>query len=471
MSDTMKKGLKIAIPLLAAVLISVIPAPEGLTQPAMIYAGIFVCVVAWLIVRAVPDWAAFLVAIAAYVVFGLAKFSDVFASFSDSTIWVLFGAFGISTVIAKTGLVKRLAFWVLRVFPETYVGQLSAFFTTGIVISPFIPALIGKGVIMSPIAAAASKALGYTKRSKAATGIFLAVWVTTGILGYAFMTGAAPVLITIGMLPSDQQADWTWTRWFLACAVWFVIAAVLSYIVILFLSGATKKGEGAIAAPEKGFAKKQLEEMGPMSSAEKATIVLLVAAIIGWIFGSKIGLSAAVVSVAVFAIMAMIGLADTKDVTEKMPWDTLILIGGILSLASLLTKLGISTWLAGVMEPIASPIVSNPYVYVFAVCVLTYLVRLVVVSSTATQVIFLAALGGVATAAGINPFVTLFVCGASTNVWHLRFTNNVFIPILRATGDDMCEHEDTVPFDIAFMVINTVACLASVPVWQAMGLA
>lgn len=471
MSDTMKKGLKIAIPLLAAVLISVIPAPEGLTQPAMIYAGIFVCVVAWLIVRAVPDWAAFLVAIAAYVVFGLAKFSDVFASFSDSTIWVLFGAFGISTVIAKTGLVKRLAFWVLRMFPETYVGQLSAFFTTGIVISPFIPALIGKGVIMSPIAAAASKALGYAKRSKAATGIFLAVWVTTGILGYAFMTGAAPVLITIGMLPSDQQADWTWTRWFLACAVWFVIVAVLSYIVILFLSGASKKGEGAIAAPEKGFAKKQLEKMGPMSSAEKATIVLLVVAVIGWIFGSKIGLSAAVVSVAVFAIMATIGLADTKDVTEKMPWDTLILIGGILSLASLLTKLGISTWLAGVMEPIASPIVSNPYVYVFAVCVLTYLVRLVVVSSTATQVIFLAALGGVATATGINPFVTLFVCGASTNVWHLRFTNNVFIPILRATGDDMCEHEDTVPFDIAFMVINTVACLASVPVWQAMGLA
>ncbi len=470
MSQSVARGLKVVIPLLVALLIGVAPAPEGLTQQAMIYVGIFVCVVAWLVVRAVPDWAAFLTAIAAYVVFGLAKFSEVFASFADSTIWVLFGAFGISTVIAKTGLVKRLAFWVLRLFPENYRGQMTAFFTTGIIISPFIPALIGKGVILSPIAAAASKALGYAKRSKAATGLFLAVWVTAGILGYAFMTGAAPVLITIGMLPADQQADWTWVRWFMACAVWFVAVALLSYVAILFLSGATRDDD-AIQHIEKGFAKKQLEELGPMSRDEKLTVVLLVLAVVGWIFGSKVGLSAAVVSVSIFAIMALVGLADTNDVTNKMPWDTLILIGGILALASLLTKLGISTWLAGVMAPIAAPIVANPYLYVFAVCVLTYLVRLVVVSSVATQVIFLAALGGVATASGINPFVTLFVCGASTNVWHLRFTNNVFIPILRATDGEMCEHEDTLPFDFAFMVINLVACLASVPVWQAMGLA
>ena len=118
MSGTVKKVLKIVLPMIVALIIGAIPAPEGLTQPAMIYAGIFVCVVAWLVLRAVPDWAAFLACLTAYVVFGLAKFGDVFSSFADGTIWVLFGAFGISTVIAKTGLVKRLAFWVLRLFPK-----------------------------------------------------------------------------------------------------------------------------------------------------------------------------------------------------------------------------------------------------------------------------------------------------------------------------------------------------------------
>lgn len=490
MSETMKKGLKIVIPMIIAVVIALLQPPEGLERPAMIYMGIFECVVVWLVLNVVPDWAAFLACIAAYAVFNVAKFGVVFAPFADTTIWLLIGAFGISVAIVKTGLVRRLAFSILRLFPESYKGQVSAFYTTGLVVTPFIPALIGKGVILAPIASAASKALGYAKSSKAATGLFLTIWVTSGILGYAFLTGAAPAMITVGMLPADQQANWTWTNWFLAAAVWFVVTAVLCYIAILVLydprkdksvkgaSGAEAGcGDEAVAMAadntlvrEKGFAKKQLAAMGPMSRDEKITAVLLAAAILGWIFGSKIGINAATVSITVLAIMAVIGLVNTKDFTSCIPWDTVIFIGGILSLASLLTQLGISTWLATLMGPIAGPVVSNPYIFIIVVCLLTYVMRFVVVSSIATQVIFLAALGGVGAAAGINPFIILFVCGNATDVWHLKFTNNVFVPILGATKGEMCEHKDTMPFNIAFMVINLIACLASVPVWQMMGL-
>ena len=473
MSESMKKGLKITIPIIIGVIIAFIQPPEGLTQQAMIYMGIFECVVVWLMLGAVPDWAAFLACISAYVVFNVAKFGVVFAPFADSTVWLLIGAFGMTCALIKTGLVKRLAFGILSLFPESYRGQLTAFYVAGFAITPWIPAKIGKGVMVTPIAAAATKALGYPARSKAATGIFLSVWVTTGILGYAFLTGAAPVMITIGMLPADQQANWTWMSWLGACAVWLIIVAVLSYVVLLVLYGPKKgaQADGDVkTAFEKGFAKKQLREMGPMSREEKLTGILVLVAIIGWIFGSKVGLSAPVIAVGVFAIMAVIGLVDTKDLTSGIPWDTAIFIGGILSLASLLTQLGISTWIATLMEPVAGPIVANPYIYVAAVCVLTYLARLVVVSSTATQVIFLAALGGVASAAGINPFVTLFVCLCSTAVWHLPFTNNEFIPLLGTQKGEMCEHADTLPFNWAYMAINMIGCLASVPVWQMLGL-
>lgn len=474
MTDTTKKLLKIFIPIIVGVIIALIEPPEGLTREAMIYMGIFECVVVWLLLDVVPDWAAFLACIACYAVFNVAKFGVIFAPFADTTIWLLIGAFGISAVLVKTGLVKRIAFSILRLFPENFRGQITAFYTTGLIITPFIPALIGKGVILSPIAASASKSLGYKSGSKAATGLFLTVWVTSGILGYAFLTGAAPAMITVGMLPAEQQANWTWTQWFLAAAMWFVVTAVLSYIAILVLYNPKRDKDydpsQADTAVEKGFAKKQLEEMGPMSGQEKATAVLLVVAILGWIFGSRIGINAATVSVTVLAIMAVSGLITTQDFVTRIPWDTVIFIGGILSLASLLTQLGISTWIATLMGPIAEPVVSNPYVFIIVVCVLTYLLRFVVVSSIATQVIFLAALGTVAAAAGINPWVLLFVCGNATDVWHFKFTNNVFVPILGATKGEMCSHNDTMPYNVAFMVINLIACLASVPIWQMMGL-
>lgn len=472
MNEDSSKSLKIAIPAIVGVIIAMIQPPEGLTKEAMTYLGIFECVVVWLMLGAVPDWAAFLACISAYVVFNVAKFGVVFAPFADSTVWLLIGAFGMTCALVKTGLVRRLAFAILSLFPENYKGQLTAFFVAGFAITPWIPAKIGKGVMVTPIAASATKSLGYAARSKAATGIFLAVWVTTGILGYAFLTGAAPVMILIGMLPAEQQANWTWMSWLGACAVWLIVVAVLSYVVILALYGPKKGDKEALEQTsfEKGFAKKQLKEMGPMSNAEKITGILVLIAILGWIFGGKIGLGAPIISVGVFAIMAVIGLVDTKDLTSNIPWDTAIFIGGILSLASLLTQLGIAGWIAGVMAPIAAPIVSNPYVYVAAVCILTYLVRLVVVSSTATQVIFLAALGSVAAACGISEYVTLFVCLCSTAVWHLKFTNNEFIPLLGVQNGEMCEHEDTMPFNYAYMVINMIGCLASVPVWQMLGL-
>ena len=80
------------------------------------------------------------------------------------------------------------------------------------------------------------------------------------------------------------------------------------------------------------------------------------------------------------------------------------------------------------------------------------------------------ALGSVAAACGISEYVTLFVCLCSTAVWHLKFTNNEFIPLLGVQNGEMCEHEDTMPFNYAYMVINMIGCLASVPVWQMLGL-
>ena len=192
MNEGVKKALKIAIPAIVGVIIAMIQPPEGLTKEAMTYLGIFECVVVWLMLGAVPDWAAFLACISAYVVFNVAKFGVVFAPFADSTVWLLIGAFGMTCALVKTGLVRRLAFAILSLFPENYKGQLTAFFVAGFAITPWIPAKIGKGVMVTPIAASATKSLGYAARSKAATGIFLAVWVTTGILGYAFLTGAAP---------------------------------------------------------------------------------------------------------------------------------------------------------------------------------------------------------------------------------------------------------------------------------------
>lgn len=488
MKDKVIWLVKLLVPAAVGIAIALMSPPDMLTPQAMAYMGVFVCVIAWLILDVVPDWAAVVAAMAAFVVFGVSNFAGAFAPFADTTMWLIIGAFGLAAVISKTGLLKRIAFHVLALFPENYKGQLSAVYATGVVISPLVPALVAKGAILAPLATVVSKSLGYAKSSKAATGMFCAAWISASIIGCAFLTGAAPCFIIIGMLPTDQQANWTvWLTWFQAASVWFIVITVLSYFAILLLYNPDRdeKGEaaagaeapkteaaGAEKAPQAkgGFAKGQLAEMGPMSHDEKIACALLVLAFAGWMFGGSIGLNNAIVTLIVFALAGITGLLSKKDIGTRIPWSTVLFIGGVISLAAMISKLGIDKWLGAVMGPWIAPLAANPYLFVLMVCVLTYLLRYVVISNTATMAIFLAALSGVSVAAGINLWVLLFTCYMASNVWHFPFTSNVYVAVLGSTNGEICEHRDTLPMNYAYMVINLIACLASVPLWQMLGL-
>lgn len=469
-AKTIKKVLQIAVPLVVGVIIAMLQPPAGLETAAMIYMGIFVCAILWLVFGVVSDYVVVVLAMAAFVVFNVTDLTTAFAPFAQSSVWLVIGAFGISAVVAKCGLLKRIAFNILKVFPENFRGQITALFATGIVIAPMIPSLTAKGAILAPFASAAAKALGYEKSSKASSGMFNATWIAAGILGCAFLSGAVPVFTILGFLEPEAQAQWTWIQWFLAALVWLIVIAALSYVFILFYYNPAKDSRHKSVEIEKGFAKRQLAELGPMSRDEKFAAVFLALALLGWIFGSQIGIDSTTWALIIMCLMAMTGLMTPKDFATRISWSTVVFIGGVFSLAAMITKLGIDAWLAGILSPIVAPLAANPYLFVAVICIATYILRLVVISQTASTAIFFAALGGICTAAGIDPWVMLFSSYMSSLVWHFSFSNTTYVAAIGATNGEMCEHKDTQPMNLAYMGINLIACVASVPVWQMMGM-
>lgn len=469
-TKVLKKGAQIIIPVIIGVVIAMLQPPAGLEQAAMIYMGIFVCAILWLVFNVIADYAVAVLALSLFVVFNVADLKTAFAPFASSSVWLVIGAFAISAAVAKCGLLKRIAFNILKLFPENFRGQISALFATGIIIAPMIPSLTAKSAILGSFSSAAAKALGYEKGSKASSGMFCATWIAAGILGCAFLSGAVPVFTILGFLDADAQATWTWGKWFMAALVWLIVIAVLSYFFILSFYNPAKDKKFTAKAIDKGFAKSQLAELGPMSRDEKLAAVFLALALIGWIFGKQIGLDSAIVALIVMCLMAATGLLTPKDFTTKISWSTVVFIGGVFSLAAMITKLEINTWLAGLLSPVMAPLAANPYLFVAVICVATYILRLVVVSQTAVTAIFFAALGGICLATGIDPWVMLFTCYMSTLVWHFSFSNVTYIAAIGSTNGEMCEHKDTQPMNLAYMAINLVACVASVPVWQMMGM-
>ena len=103
------KLLKIVIPAILAIIIANIAPPEDLTVESMRFAGLFVCMIIWMVLNVWPDFVITLVGLTACVIWKVADFGTVFAPFSGTSVWLVIGAFGISAGVAKSGLLKRLS--------------------------------------------------------------------------------------------------------------------------------------------------------------------------------------------------------------------------------------------------------------------------------------------------------------------------------------------------------------------------
>ena len=459
------KLLKIFIPLLIGVGISFISPMGELTVASMRFAGIFVCLILWMVLNVWPDFVITLVGLSAFVVFGVCSFADAFSPFAGESVWLVIGAFGLSAGVAKSGLLKRLSYMILKLFPESFQGQVIAIFTTGLVISPLIPSLNAKAAILAPFAAQVSESMGYEKGSKGARGLFAVAAIITTVVGMAFFSGAVPVATLIGMMPEDQAATMTWMKWFSGTWLWMIVIMVLCYLAIVFLY----KPKEAAASASTGLAKQHLAALGPMSTKEKITAVLLVIALVGWMITGVTGISATLVSMIILLLMFITGILAGADFKNSIAWSSVVFIGTIYSLASLLSKMGWSTYLAEVLSPILAPIVSNIWLLIPVICIVVYIMRIVVVSQTAAITIIYAIFGGICAEYGIHTFPILFTGYCATLVWHYAGNNVTYATCLAATNDRMVSFKDTFQMNVVYMVVNLIACMASIPVWMMLG--
>lgn len=460
------KLLKIVIPAILAIIIANITPPEDLTVESMRFAGLFVCMIIWMVINVWPDFVITLVGLTACVIWKVADFGTVFAPFSGTSVWLVIGAFGISAGVAKSGLLKRLSYMILSVFPENFKGQVLALFSAGFVISPLIPSLNAKAAILAPFSAQVSESLGYEKGSKGARGLYGAVVIITTIVGMAFFSGAVPVATLIGMMPDEQAAGMHWMSWFSGTWLWMVVIMVLSFLAIIALYNPKSTNTAAV---ETGLAKTQLAALGKMTKVEKITAVLLVAALIGWMTTAVTGINATLVSMIVLLLMFITGVLKGPDFKNSIAWSSVVFIGTVYTLASMLSKMGWSSYLAKVLAPVLAPVASNIWILIPVICIVVYLMRILVVSQTAAITIIWAIFGGLCSQYGIHAFPILFSGYCATLCWHYAGNNVTVATCLAATNDKMASFKDTFQMNIVYMVVNLIACMASIPVWKLLG--
>src|SRR5437868_6949972 len=145
--------LKWAVVLAAALLVWLLPRPEGITPQAWRLLAIFVATIVGSIARPVPGGAVVLLGVIAVTLVGALPVEQALRGYADPIVWLVLAAFFISRAMIKTGLGRRIALLFIRAIGQRSLGLGYALVGTDVLLATVIPTTGARsGGIIFPIA-------------------------------------------------------------------------------------------------------------------------------------------------------------------------------------------------------------------------------------------------------------------------------------------------------------------------------
>uniref|UniRef100_UPI00248CD7B4 DASS family sodium-coupled anion symporter n=1 Tax=Veillonella seminalis TaxID=1502943 RepID=UPI00248CD7B4 len=270
------------IPIMVGVIIAVLPVPAGLSTQAWYLLAIFLSTIIGFIMQPLPIGAIALISITITQLANVLKPSQALAGFGNSSIWLIVAAFLFAKSFIKTGLGRRIAFWLITKMGTSTLKLAYTIILSDLIISPATPSNAARaGGILFPIVRGLASAFdSEPNKNPRRVGVFLlqAEYQGNTVTSAMFMTAMAGNPLAILLASQALGINMTWGTWALAAIVPGLIAlTVIPYYLYKVYPPELKKTPEAQA-----LAQQELAEMGPISYAEKAVAFIFVGALLLW---------------------------------------------------------------------------------------------------------------------------------------------------------------------------------------------
>ncbi len=353
---------KAAVPIAVAILVAIVPPPPGLSHQAFHYFGVFVAVIIGLVLEPIPAAAIGLIGVTFIAVTGLvftpaqlanpsfqAPAEEVkwaLSGFTNSTVWLIFGAFMFALGYERTGLGKRLALVLVRAMGRRTLGLGYAVTFADLALSPFTPSNTARsGGTIFPLVKNIPPLYGSEPGPTARRiGSYLTwtAFAATCVTSSMFITALAPNLLALELVRKTAHVDIGWTEWF----VGFLPVGVLLLLAVPLLTYLVYPPEVKEGHEVQEWARAELARMGPATLRQGIMAALVVTALALWIFGKSF-VDPTTVAILVICAMLVTGVVSWDDiVSNKQAWNVLVWFATLVTLADGLNKVGFVAWFA-----------------------------------------------------------------------------------------------------------------------------
>ncbi len=367
----MKIKWKTIAPLGVWLVIFVLPIPAGLNANQWHYFAVFAAVIAGLVLESMPVGAVGLIGLTFAAVMGYVE-SDptkalrwALSGFSESTVWLIVGAFVFSIGYRKSGLGKRIALLLVRGLGRRTLGLGYAVTFADLMLAPATPSNTARsGGTIYPIVSNIPKIYGSEPgptAGKIGSYVMWTAFAATAVTSSLFLTALAPNAAALSIAKKTVNVDVTWSQWLTGFAPLGVLLILLVPLLSYLVCRPSVKESPEIVT----WASRELEAMGPLSRNEWVMAGLVVLAMFLWITGSNPNIklpglganyiNATMVVLVIISLLLVTGVVEFADIiAEKSAWEVFFYFTSLLTLASGLNEIGFIKWVAeGFAKPLA----------------------------------------------------------------------------------------------------------------------
>lgn len=270
-------------------------------------------------------------------------------TWSNSVIWLLLGGFFLAEGLKKTGLDKDL----FRI-SVSYVGDNPKHLLLGIMTVTAIASMVMSNTATTAmmIASITPFILATGPEKNISKTLLIGVPAAAAIGGMGTIIGSPPNVIAVdainNFLESKETLDFQ-----IGFLEWMIVGVPVVFVLILAFWKALLRRYPITVAKIDLSLEKQRISLSPMEKFRRQTVLgVLLTTVILWLTGNFTGIPAAAVSAIPIIVLPMVSIVTADDVRE-LPWDTLMLVAGGLSLGLAISDSGLAALLVAKLEPLS----------------------------------------------------------------------------------------------------------------------
>lgn len=382
--------------------------------------------ITWWVTEALPMPVVALLPLILFPLLKISKLEETAAPYANPIIFLFMGGFMLGLAIEKWSLHKRIALNIVRVTGTSGDRIVLGFILATGLLSMWL-SNTATTMMMFPIALSVIHVMKENNKGEGnirnfSLTIMLAIAYASNIGGIATIIGTPPNVAYVGYIQKRYNYDVDFVNWMLICTPLAMLLLMTLYWVMVkwLFPNRIKSDDGT-----KQLIRNEIQQLGPLSVAEKRVLVIFITTALLWITRGIINdaqnlfklddtIIAVMCAVALFICPSgsfssrqrrdqgdndNISLLEWGD-TSKMAWGILLLFGGGICLAGALEKAGLmqqlGLWLAQFS--------GNGFILVLVVVTVSLFIS-EVMSNVAQVIVFAPVVSSLADAIGMNPLL------------------------------------------------------------------